>query len=299
MFERKVENFMRCLNAIERTVPKTVNNIILPTILVNNLGRNVFDKKRKYYFKDVNEFLKDVVDRFKIASLEFKVNFVDEDVCEEKNEKIENLRKLENFEEKIQIFENNEKNLQKNEKIAKKEKFEFYVKNEENFDTDLQIKFISTFIEENYSLLKTLTYSYISFNFNHNNSTNNKKLLNEFRKLLFRKNLTNMTLADHINYTHKNPLTELNDTFDFYDYIYYDKTYADKIWSFILTLKYSKKYSILYKKKFILDNILRAVFKYKYIYNKGRLNFSNEIVKNKKIVPFEFAQNNVVVFTNS
>ncbi len=74
-FERKVENFLRCLGAIEKTVPREVNNIILPVIFFNNINPEIFNNKRKVIFGDLSQFIKEIGNRFKIMSIEFKVTF--------------------------------------------------------------------------------------------------------------------------------------------------------------------------------------------------------------------------------
>jgi hypothetical protein len=66
----------------------------------------------------------------------------------------------------------------------------------------------------------------------------------------------------------------------------------------ISIFKNHKVMSKLYKRKMILNNLLKSVFDVDKIYKVGRINYSTELVKNKKIVPFEVDQNNVMVFTN-
>ena len=43
---------------------------------------------------------------------------------------------------------------------------------------------------------------------------------------------------------------------------------------------------------------MRNMFDYSKLYKFGRLDFSNELVKNKKVIPLEVCGNNVMVFTN-
>lgn len=267
LFERKKEHFQRCLGAIEKTVPNVVNNIILPVIYFNNLSSESLDSigKHEVYFSDLKEFLQEILARFKIMSLELKVKFSDT-----------------NFD------------LNKNE-----------ASNTSGFlNSTNQSKFINQIINENLDILKKFTYSYISFDFDLNfnytseTSTQNLAILKEFRRNLIKQRLTNVTLANHINYILNNSSTNLDDTFDFYDYIYYDKTYAEKIWTLLLIFKNKINLSKIYRKKAILENILKKAFSLDKIYHEGRINFSTEIVKNKKIVPFEVCGNNVMVFTN-
>lgn len=251
-FERKVENFLRCLSAIEKTVPREVNNIILPVVFFNGLSPETFFK-RKIIFSDLNQFIKEVGERFKVMSIEFKISF-----CDCKDEK----------------------------------------KLKENY-----VLFINKIIEENYSVIKEFTYVYMAFNLvreediNANDQTD-KDLMTEFRNILKTKKLSNVALAHHITYTRRNSVTQLDDLYDYYDYVYYDHFYASRIWNTIFTVKTNKLFNVVFRKKNILNNVLKSVFIYEKIYNQGRLNFSTQLVKNKKIVPFEVGANNVMVFTN-
>jgi len=314
-FERKLENFMRCLGAIERTIPLEVYNIILPVVFFNNLnfeelfGKNTEDnknsqisnnklnvnKKIRYLFRDLHEFISEINSRFKIMSLEIKIKFSDEE------------------EDKNQLILNN--------KICSYNKYQFLD------STPKYLKFVYTVIYENLKFFKNFTFSYLSFEFyneeleqlnndkneiNLNNNYNllssslnnntlpqiNFKILEHFRKILIINNLTNLTLSQHISFTKKNRNTNLTDTFDFYDYIHYDKSYADKIWNFILLLKKDEKFSKIFKIKSVLRNVLMSLFDFNKIYKIGRLDYSVEMVKNKKIVPFEVAHNNMMIFSN-
>lgn len=68
-FENGKNNFLRCLQAIERTIPREVNNIILPTIYFKDV-----DSKNSSIFNDFKEFLLCILDKFQIVSLEIKLN---------------------------------------------------------------------------------------------------------------------------------------------------------------------------------------------------------------------------------
>ena len=167
----------------------------------------------------------------------------------------------------------------------------------------IALKFINLIIEENYDLITQFTYSYISFDFFNyyipeSKNIYNSKILDEFKQILKNKKLENITLANHITYTNKNMNTNLDDNYDYYDYVHYDKSFADKIWTLISIFKKHKVMSKLYKRKMILDNLLKNLFDVNKIYKVGRLNYSTELVKNKKIVPFEVDKNHVMVFTN-
>jgi hypothetical protein len=230
--------------------------------------------KRKMMFRDLYEFIREIFSRFKIISLELKIKFDNATLMNENNNE-EN----ENLTEKIN---NNQENS--------------------NFDhTNHFLKFVEYFIEENLEFLRNFTYSYISFNFEQdslNSTKTNHIILSHFQKILLEKNLTNVTLAHHISYKLPNIKTHLEDSFDYYDYVHYDKNYADKIWNRILLIKEKEIFGEFYKRKVLLDNLLRNMFDYSRIYKWGRLDYSTELVKNKKIVPFEVGVNNVMVFTN-
>jgi hypothetical protein len=262
-FERKVENFLRCLAAVEKTVPSEVNNIILPVIFFKDLNPDIFYSGRKNIFGDLSQFIKEIRNRFRIMSIEFRVTFS----VEEKSENI-----IENY-----------------------------------------ILFIKKIIEENIHLLKEFTYVYMSFDFPeinqflklsqnnlyHNSSYQPVKLfMSEMKQILKIKKLANISLAYHTSYQNLNTSTNLEDKYDFYDYIFYDHNYAEKIWNLIFGLKNNNTTYILNRRKNILDNLLRSVFSYEKILNQGQLDFCIEFVKNKKIVPLEVGANNVMIFSN-
>jgi hypothetical protein len=261
-FERKVENFLRCLAAIDKTVPGEVNNIILPVIFFKDLNFEIFDSRRKNLFGDFTQFLKEIRNRFKIISIEFKVTFSEE----------------------------------------------VSGQNCENY-----IIFIKKIIEENIQILKDFTYVYMSFTFPEINhklkiaKINSDYLhpyepvnlfISEFENILKIKKITNISFAYHTSFQIQNQSTNIEDNFDFYDYIFYDHSYAEKIWNLIFNLKNNKTTNILNRKKNILDNILRSIFNYQKIFNKGQLDFCIEFVKNKKIVPLEVGANNLMIFSN-
>jgi hypothetical protein len=319
LFERNVENFMRCLNAIERTVPKEVNNIILPVVYFNNLnpenfgnlknenlikvtnnGQNLSPKRRKIIFRDFLGFIKEIFGRFKIMSLEFKVkfnkikieknsnenSFEDREELQGIRENLENLQFTQNF-ENIQITENNLQNGSE------------YTENITGFQ--LYLNFVECIIIENLEYLKNFTYSYLSFNFEEENLNTpeiHDEILSGFQKLLKKYALNNVTLAHHISFKKINPLTNLEDPFEFYDFVHFNKNYSDKISSRLKIIKEKFEFKEIYKRKVILDNLMRSMVDYSKLYKYGRLDFSTELVKNKKIVPFEVYGNNVMVFTN-
>lgn len=299
VFERNVENFMRCLNAIERTVPKEVNNIILPVIYFNNLNpdkicnlnnennqnneilvtsnnsnQNLSPKKRKMIFRDLFGFIKEILIRFRIMSLEFKVKF-----------------------NKI----NNEKNSSESSFEEMDESQELPCLRENLSSINLYLNFVECIIIENLEFLKHFTYSFLSFNFDEedlNTPDIHHEILLGFQKLLKKYTLKNVTLAHHISFKKINSSTNLEDPYEFYDYVHYDKKYSDKISSRLKIIKEKTEFKEIYKRKVILDNLLRSMVDYSKLYKYGRLDFSTELVKNKKIVPFEVYGNNVMVFTN-
>jgi hypothetical protein len=122
--------------------------------------------------------------------------------------------------------------------------------------------------------------------------------MNTFENILMKYKIQNITFSNHISYNLVNNSTNLDDQYDFYDYLYYDKCEADKIYSKIEVFKNSKILNMLYKKKHIMRNIISKMFNLKNIFVKGRLDYSSVIVKNFKIVPFEVSRDNVMIFTN-
>jgi hypothetical protein len=276
-FEESEENFKRCLNAIERTVPKEVNNIILPNIYFKNVDKNFTDKNlspdseeitKKIFFLEFQNFLKEIKFRFQIVSLELKIKFNDHEHFDDENNKTETLGD-----------------------------------NYENY-----LKFVSEIILENLFILSKFTYCFLSFNFDFNNfsETISEKLppkdlliLNHFRKILINNNLNNLALAQHINFNLKNKESGLDDQFDYYDYTFYDKNYKEKIIVFLLLSKKSPyAFNRIYKKKIIMQMILKSIYDFRDVYPTGRINFSSEMIKNKKIVPLELNRESVLAFKN-
>jgi hypothetical protein len=266
-FEKGQENFYRCLNAIEKTVPSYVQNIILPIIQFSNLSCEYFNPMNKSYseeedllFSDFCEFLSEIHLKFKIISLEIKISF--------------------NFKE-------GEEHL-----------------NSENFN-----KYCTNFIEKCtkhiLQILRTFTYVFITFDFyspfmlyDCNIPEVNMEMRNYFKVLIKKYQIYNATFAHHINYNLRNKISTLEDQFDFYDYTYFDQCLSDSILKICGIFRKSKNFKRIYKKKGILQNILQLALNLGNVLSTGRKDYSSTIVKNKKIVPFEFSRDNVMVFTN-
>lgn len=67
LFEGNEYNFSQCLRAMDMTIPKEIDNIILPVIALD------YSKKDIEIFSDVINFLNTIMNRFFIISIEFRV----------------------------------------------------------------------------------------------------------------------------------------------------------------------------------------------------------------------------------
>ena len=104
-------------------------------------------------------------------------------------------------------------------------------------------------------------------------------------------NLHNITLTQHIHSKVLNTSTRFLDNIIMYHYCYYNRKLAEKCYSiiFLFSSRKNKGLTKIGRKKPIITTILEfclgSQFR-KEFYIKGELDYSNEIVKNKKIVTF-------------
>jgi len=166
------------------------------------------------------------------------------------------------------------------------------------------ISVINQFIKQAYDILSKLTYSFISFNFYNIDvydtitPIKNSYIIDEFKSLIRYSELQNCAFSNHISYVLNNTKTNLEDNYDYYDYVYYDKLLVEKISKQMNILKKNKHTRRLYQRKIILKNIIGFTNDLKKIYKEGRLNYSSELLKNQKIVPLEVSRNNILIFKN-
>jgi hypothetical protein len=168
--------------------------------------------------------------------------------------------------------------------------FEIKIKQTENYE-----ELLSRFLDENYKILATFKHVFMSIELCNINQLSNTIL----KKLAVQYNLENITFAFHRSFAKLNSQTNLDDQYDYYDYIYYDKCFSLSIYKTIYFLK--KLDYQLSKCKYIKHLILQRTFGENYtdlLFNEGTINFSQELVKNKKIVPLEISKDNALIYTN-
>lgn len=244
-FSANADNFMQCVRAIDKTIPKLIKNIILPTICFDC---NLYDQP-KNIFGEFKYFMYEVRERFDIMSVEIKI--------------------------KLAI----------NQSLT---------------------KILSIFVDSMLELLQNFEYSVISFNFESLNShfienaPRNDEIAQIFKNIIKTYSLHNVTFAHHTSYSLVNLSNQLEDEYDYYDYVYYDKRMEEDITKLLMTSKISPELSKLYKRKGILRGMIENMVGEvpKGLFKEGRFNYSSQFVKNFKIVPLEISRANTMIFAN-
>lgn len=243
LFEASQLNFSKCLQAIKKTIPEDITNIILPVIHFNKKGEENFG-----LFTDFMEFLYTLFCRnFSVISVEIKIS-------------------------------------------------DFNVSNTENT--------VFKFIEAILDLIPKFLYLFVSFDFSlgqsvMDNSCVNKQVETVFKKAIIKYRLDNVTLANHVSYSAFNMKTSLDDQYDVYEYIYYDKCYSNEIYNNlnVIRLKMKKIAKINCVKNLILENCYGIDYK-QGLLKIGKIDYSTQLVKNKKIVPLKFSNDNAVIYNS-
>jgi len=262
IFEASKTNFRRCLNAIQKTIPEDISNIILPVIYFKN---NV-EEENYPLFAEFAEFLEILSSKsLKVVSFELKI------------------KNVENFTKTISEF------IKSIQHILPK--FMFLL---------ISFEFCNYIDYPKIEKDRENLYSYESNKRHELNSDSNALNIQEiFKKTIIDFQLNNVAFAHHVSFSKINKKTNLEDLYDFYDYIYYDRCYAYSIYNLMQILKHkvNKLSKINYLKNMILENIHGTNYRQS-IFKSGRIDYTTELVKNKKIVPLKFSNDNALIYKN-
>jgi hypothetical protein len=163
--------------------------------------------------------------------------------------------------------------------------FEVKVKFIENHE-----EFITRLIEDNLNTLKSLEHAFIAFEFCNQDFLQIKTL----KKILVKFKLENITLAFHNSFMKFNSQTNLDDQFDYYNYISYDIEFSKKVYKSLNQLKLFTRSK--YTKHLILQKLHGEDYQIK-LFKEGSIDYSQELIKNKKLIPLEISQCNLI-YTN-
>ena len=337
-FSDTEENFRKCLAAIDKTIPKDVTNIILPTILINFGSLDEVEKRKEKVigfsdcfdesflaFKNLKNFLVEIKNRdYRVISLELNISI--EKFCK-KNENfedffLENNKKKEDLKEFYINSEKKEHEHKNKFPVDKISKIKYPCccdsKNKKNISetaeniqaySEQYIKLTKIFFEENLEILKSFQQVFITFDYNFLNNynlensctENNEFIAYNFKKLILKFDLENVTLIHHISFNRINEQTLLEDQYNYLDYVFYNKDLAEELYKKLFLFKNSEVLNKLYKKKGIIHKILSEyMFDFKNeLFKTGRKDFSVQMMRNSKIVPMQINSNSTMVFYNN
>jgi hypothetical protein len=165
---------------------------------------------------------------------------------------------------------------------------ELRIKSTENYED-----FISRFVEENLITFRSFEQIYIAFHFE-----NITPPIEVYKHLIVKFNLENVTFAFHNSYTKMNIVTNLDDQYDYYEYIRYNKPYTDNLYKMLHKFKVVPKLSkSVYIKHLVLQKLHGENYR-KLQFDEGVFNHSQILVKNKKLVPLELSKGNAFIYKN-